>query len=130
MPANTERIRAREFERRWKRAGSVLCDLWKRSKVEGGAAGDSFEPAVIATGIHCVFWPLSQSVQTVVGGRTVISSHGLELAKSDATEAITIEYLIKIPTRDLVFEQPVPTTAIDAATVRVNATLVQHGYKQ
>lgn len=126
-----ERAKARAFERRWKRRGSVVCDLWKREKVEGGAAGDSFAPTLKASDVHVIYEQLSQNAQMVVGGQAHLASHQLELAKSASTLAITPEYTIRIqPIDDPIFERPLRIENIDDATVKIAATLVQEGYRQ
>lgn len=124
---------ALDNERRW--FGPDRCDLIGPVEVEGAGAGDSVEYATVAANLEIFIEEISgASAQTVIGGESYISTHRLEMKRSDQTLNITPQHRIKVYPRagkaERHFNKLVQSGDSFAPLVILKGSFVRQGFAQ
>lgn len=114
--------------------GKDVCDLIGPTFVDGGAEGDSVTLNPVETNVECYVYELSSSqAQSVIGGETYISSHGIDIKRTEARLGITPRYQVKVHAREgqpeRVFEKPILPTETFVPIITLKASLVRQGYR-
>lgn len=127
-------IAERTLQRGRKRFGEDLCDIIGPVVKTGGNTGDSKENVTLATGIECLVVELAiASQQSVVGGKSFVSSHTVEMQRTPVTTAITPSHKLRVYRLDgsvpeRIFDNPVSPSESFTPTMVFRASFVKQGY--
>lgn len=128
-------VAQRTLDRKREWYGQDICDIWGPQFVESGSSSDSFELALIVTGVECLVSELSGAqARTVSGGEAYESTHRVEMQRDEVTEVITPQYQLRVRPRDgiaeRVFQKPVAPAESFTPTMVFKTVLVRQGFSQ